>query len=101
MAMTATEYEAKQHLYIYSIQKTDAEIKEIIDSLPEVVRYRVAYQNGSETSEMTVVEQAAMEQYATIITEAKTNLDNLRAKRKLLVEKYSQMEDDLETFLMS
>ena len=50
---------------------------------------------------MSVVEQAAMEQYATIIAEAKTNLDNLRSKRKTLVEKYSQMEDDLETFLMS
>jgi hypothetical protein len=101
MAMTATEFEAKQHLYVYAIQKTDAEIKQIIDSLPEVVRYRVAYQNGSETSEMNVVEQTAMEQYATIITEAKTKLDNLRSKRKTLVEKYSQMEDDLETFLMS
>lgn len=101
MAMTATEYEAKQHLYIYSIQKTDAEIKEIIDSLPEVVRYRVAYENGSETSTMSVVEQAAMEQYATIITEAKANLDSLRTKRKNLVAKYSQMETELENFLLN
>ena len=101
MAMTATEFEAKQHLFVNAIQKTDAEINEIIDSLPEAVRYRVAYQNGSETSEMSVVEQVAMEQYATLVTEAKTSLDNLRAKRKLLAEKYTQMLDELETFLLS
>lgn len=101
MAMTATEFEAKQHLYAYAIKKTDAEINEIINSLPEEVKYRVSNNSGTETSEMTVTEPSAMQQYTDFVAETKTKLDDLRAKKRELMAKCSQMEDDLETFLLS
>lgn len=100
-ANTATEFEAKQHLYNSAIQRIDAEIKQIIDDLPDAVRYHVTSQNGSDISKMTVFEQTAMEPYASLISEVKLNLDSLRAKRKNLVAKYSEMEVELEKFLLN